>query len=172
MAQYEFVTLWQIEAPIEKVWNAIFQLEEWPLWWSTLDSVTEQKQGNAIGLGAISHFVWHIPFGRTIGFDGQVVKIEDLRSLAIANRGELEGRWIWEFSEIDAGTIVRLTWTVQRQGSLIEQLLWQWQPLLTWNHRAVMQQGAIGLSQFLGSTVSELRHSIIRRSKFEHSRWA
>ena len=31
--KYSFVTRWQIRAPIEKVWNAIYESTEWPHWW-------------------------------------------------------------------------------------------------------------------------------------------
>jgi len=33
MASYEFVTIWRIEAPIEKVWNEIYHTEYWSQWW-------------------------------------------------------------------------------------------------------------------------------------------
>ena len=33
MAGYRFLTTWCLEAPIEPVWEAIHDSENWPQWW-------------------------------------------------------------------------------------------------------------------------------------------
>jgi hypothetical protein len=33
MRQYEFVTFWNIPAPLLNVWNAIEDADAWPQWW-------------------------------------------------------------------------------------------------------------------------------------------
>jgi hypothetical protein len=33
MADYEFITIWRVKAPQDKVWNLIFHSEDWPNWW-------------------------------------------------------------------------------------------------------------------------------------------
>ena len=156
MTYYEFVTLWQVDAPLEKVWNAIVHSEEWPQWWSPLISATEIARGNAMGLGAIWHFVWNISRERQVCFDCRVVKVEDLRSLVVEARGELVGRGVWDLSEMESGTLVRLTWTVGLSaGGWLKKLAWGVKPLVARHHNEVMQQGAIGLGEFLGVEVSE-----------------
>jgi hypothetical protein len=30
MAEYHFVSIWQIQAPIEQVWEEIYHAERWP----------------------------------------------------------------------------------------------------------------------------------------------
>ncbi|HKN84335.1 MAG TPA: hypothetical protein VJW17_12895 [Pyrinomonadaceae bacterium] len=32
MNTYEFVTIWRVKAPIEKVWNEIYHSTDWPTW--------------------------------------------------------------------------------------------------------------------------------------------
>jgi hypothetical protein len=33
MADYEFVTIWRVKAPQQKVWDLILHSENWPSWW-------------------------------------------------------------------------------------------------------------------------------------------
>ena len=33
MASYEFLTAWLLDAPREDVWDAIWDSDEWPIWW-------------------------------------------------------------------------------------------------------------------------------------------
>ena len=41
MASHEFVTIWKIEAPLEKVWNEIYYTEYLPEWWKGVLRVEE-----------------------------------------------------------------------------------------------------------------------------------
>jgi hypothetical protein len=34
MAEYHFVSIWQIQAPIERVWEENYHAERWPSWWN------------------------------------------------------------------------------------------------------------------------------------------
>ena len=46
MALYRFVTCWQVDAPIDVVWDAIVQAERWPEWWPGVLAVEEVKRGD------------------------------------------------------------------------------------------------------------------------------
>ncbi len=37
MSQYSFVTQWSFQAPLEKVWNEISDMDRWPEWWKMLN---------------------------------------------------------------------------------------------------------------------------------------
>jgi uncharacterized protein YndB with AHSA1/START domain len=43
MAEYHFVSTWQIQAPIERVWGKIFHTELWPSWWKYVVRVDEME---------------------------------------------------------------------------------------------------------------------------------
>jgi uncharacterized protein YndB with AHSA1/START domain len=58
MAQYEFVSVWFFDAPIQTVWDAISQPWQWPLWWPGLSRVERLAPGDATGLGATCRYVW------------------------------------------------------------------------------------------------------------------
>ena len=58
MANYEFVTIWQVQAPQEKVWELIFQSERWPQWWRGAEKVEKLKDGDTNHIGAIFRYTW------------------------------------------------------------------------------------------------------------------
>jgi hypothetical protein len=51
MAEYHFVSTWQIQAPIERVWEEIYHAERWPSWWKYVVGVDELEPGAADGAG-------------------------------------------------------------------------------------------------------------------------
>ena len=51
MAEYHFVSTWQIQAPIERVWEEIYHAERWPAWWKYVTGVDELEPGAADGVG-------------------------------------------------------------------------------------------------------------------------
>ena len=42
MSNYEFVTIWNFDAPLEPVWDAIKDADAWPDWWR--GGVLEQRR--------------------------------------------------------------------------------------------------------------------------------
>ena len=50
---YEFVTVWRLDAPIEKVWEQIKDFERWSDWWRGVVKVGELKAGDPEGIGKI-----------------------------------------------------------------------------------------------------------------------
>jgi hypothetical protein len=54
MAGYHFVSIWQISAPIEQVWEEVYHAERWPTWWSYVVGVDEleaEATGELAGTG-------------------------------------------------------------------------------------------------------------------------
>jgi hypothetical protein len=49
MAEYHFVSTWQIQAPIERVWEEIYHAERWPAWWKYVTGAAPAGQERAMG---------------------------------------------------------------------------------------------------------------------------
>jgi len=62
--RYALVTEWCLEAPIERVWDAIYAVEVWPRWWKYVLTVEELEKGDASGVGAVRRYTWasRLPF--------------------------------------------------------------------------------------------------------------
>lgn len=157
-ARFELQTRWQLQAPIEQVWEAISHPEDWPRWWPYVRAVTPLREGESSGLGAVKRFAWgsRLPYG--IAFDVETVEIERPFRLRGRARGELEGEGLWELrAEGENSTSVSYLWRVDLHRPWMRRLAPLAAPVFRWNHHGVMAAGGEGLARHLG--VALLRSS-------------
>ncbi|GAB4444201.1 MAG: hypothetical protein OHK0035_38050 [Cyanobacteria bacterium J069] len=159
MAEYNFVTVWQFAAPIEPVWAALTQTEEWPTWWSAVQSVDVIEPGEPSGIGNISRFIWKTPLGYTLTFETCLVRLEPPTLMEAQAEGEVEGRGLWELSPLPEGCQVRYTWTVRTTQRWMNWAARLARPLLEWNHNVIMNQGGAGLARHLNVRLIALESS-------------
>lgn len=150
MSDYEFVTVWRFDAPIEAVWSEIKHSERWAQWWKGVLSVTELKEGDADGLGSIRRARWRSALPYTLEFDSEVIRIEHLKLIEARAYGELEGRGLWQFfSDSDIRTRVQYDWRVKTTRPWMNFLAPLARPFFRWNHNVIMRWGEEGLRQRL-----------------------
>lgn len=56
MAEYQFSTVWRVEASLQDVWEVFSHPDQWPEWWVSLERVTEIKKGDGLGIGALHRY--------------------------------------------------------------------------------------------------------------------
>ena len=155
MASYEFVTIWRIEAPFEKVWNEIYHTEYWPDWWKGVIRVEELKQGDDLGVGSIRRYIWKTKLPYKLIFDIETVKVEPMNYLEEIAKGELDGKGIWRLKQNGSYTIARYYWLVNTTKTWMNMLSPIAKPLFEWNHKVVMSWGAESLAKRLQARVIE-----------------
>ncbi len=153
MSSYFFLTEWRVGAPIERVWDAIYNAEEWPQWWGAVESVAALEPGEDTGVGTVRHFVWRGRLPYQLSFTMRTMIVRRPNLLEGEARGELEGTGRWELSPIDGGTKVRYTWGVRTNKWWMNTLAPLLKPLFHWNHDYVMRQGGEGLAKRLGASL-------------------
>jgi hypothetical protein len=153
MKTYDFVTIWRVRAPIESVWNEIYQSHDWPTWWKGVEKVVEVHKGDEGGVGSIHRYTWKSKLPYRLSFDMKTVRIEPPRLLEGIAFGELQGRGLWQLSTQANETIVRYDWNVITTKQWMNLLAPIARPLFEWNHHVVMNWGAEGLEKRLGATV-------------------
>lgn len=149
MAEYRFLTIWLLDAPIEKVWEAIVDYEQLPIWWKAVARVEEIQPGDAGGVGSVWNMVWRTPLSYRLAFESCITRVEAPHQLELTAVGEVEGVGRWELSPTEEGTLVRYYWMVKTTKPWMNFLALFLRPLMEWNHNAIMQQGGEGLAQFL-----------------------
>src|SRR6188474_2471780 len=112
-AAYRFLTTWVLDAPQERVFDAIHEVERWPEWWHGVESVERLDGGVSDGVGSVYRHRWRSILPYTVGFDMETSRIE--RPLVLEGRatGELEGFGRWGFAERDGRTVVTYEWDVR-----------------------------------------------------------
>ncbi len=158
MAEYWFVTLWQVEAPLEAVYDAVFHSLRWPEWWQGAECVEHAEDGDADGIGSVRRYTWKPRLPYRLQFDARTTRIEPLVALEAAASGDLEGMGKWSFSH-DAGiTRVRYEWRVRTTRPWMNWLAPIARPLFAGSHHHLMQQGAEGLARRLKARLVEVEH--------------
>jgi hypothetical protein len=149
MNRYALVSHWHLDAPIDRVWAALFAVDEWPRWWKYVLEVQEIHSGDAQGVGSVRRYTWGSRLPYRLSFQMRVTVVQRPYRLEGEAFGELIGSGRWSLQAQDATTRVRYDWEVETSQRWMNALA----PLLSaafkWNHGQVMAEGARGLARHL-----------------------
>lgn len=147
--RFELVTLWQLDAPLARVWEELNRPDDWPSWWRAVRRVQKIAAGGPDGVGAVRRLTWASALPYTITFDMEATRIEPMHLLEGQARGELEGVGRWTLTPNGAGTQVRYDWQVELTKPWQRVLAPVLRPAFAWNHNVVMAWGREGLARRL-----------------------
>jgi hypothetical protein len=158
MAQFQFVTVWRIAAPLPRVCEAVSRCAEWPRWWRGVERVEMCEPGDVDGLGSLRRFTWRGRLPYRLTFDVRVTRIVPLTLLEGCASGEVEGTGRWSFSGNEEMTVVRYEWRVRTNRRGLNLLAALARPLIRWNHDQAMRRGAEGMARLLNARLLSLIH--------------
>ena len=150
MAEYSFLTTWLLEAPRERVYDAIYDQERWPSWWRGVEEATELRAADESGVGAVSKMAWKSLLPYRVHFEITTTRIERPRLLEADAVGELTGIGRWRLYEEGGITAVLYEWDVATTGAWMNLLAPVARPIFEWNHDWVMARGGEGIARLLG----------------------
>jgi carbon monoxide dehydrogenase subunit G len=150
MADYHYVSTWQLQAPIEQVWTAITDLEHLAAWYSGVQEAQELAPGDTQGVGRRVRYVIKGRLPLRLVFEATVTRSVPPRDQELRAEGELAGTGRWSLDQQGEVTIARYTWDVRTTRPWMNLLAPLARPLFTWNSRGVMLQAGEGLAGFLG----------------------
>lgn len=154
MSQYSFVTTWKFNAPLEKVWLIIRDMDSWPEWWKYVKSVKLTSAGDTDDIGSIRRIVWTTALPYELTFDSELVSVQHLKCIKGKAVGDLTGVGVWTFSIENGVTSVQYDWVVSTTKKWMNLFVPIARPLFKWNHDKVMKAGYKGLKQRLMSNNS------------------
>ncbi|MBA4197317.1 MAG: polyketide cyclase [Chitinophaga sp.] len=149
--QYSFVTKWQIKAPLQEVWNAIYFSNDWPNWWKGVLSVTDVSTGNKDGIGDVKEYTWKSALPYQLAFNMKLTENKPHEKLAGIAFGELEGNGTWHFEEKNGITFITYYWNVITNKWWMNTFSFLLKPAFQYNHNVVMRWGAEGLAKKLNA---------------------
>ncbi len=152
---YSFITTWKIKAPLQLVWDILYNQEEWPDWWKGVKKVESVKPGNTDNIGKQMRYTWKSFLPYTLSFNMISTTIITHRFMEGKAFGELEGIGRWYFAEENGTTTVRYTWDVNTTKKWMNTLAPLLKPAFKWNHDVVMRWGAQGLAKKLNAELIE-----------------
>lgn len=147
--QFVLVTDWHFDAPIERVWALIEDVEGWPSWWRAVRKVELLEPGGTDGVGTVRRLTWATALPYTLAFDVEMVRVESGRLSEGRAFGDLDGTGIWTLSEEAGGTHVRYDWRVDVTKAWMRLFAPLLRPVFAWNHNVVMRWGEEGARRLL-----------------------
>jgi uncharacterized protein YndB with AHSA1/START domain len=151
VADYRFLTTWVVDAPIERVWDAIYAIELWPNWWRGVERVTELVHGDGDGVGTIYEHTWRSKIPYAVQFTVTVVRVDRPNVIEARAEGGLEGTGTFRLFEAPLGTAVTYDWAVRTTKAWMNAIAPLARPVFAWNHHAVMKNGGVGLARRLNT---------------------
>jgi hypothetical protein len=150
MREYRFVTTWCLDAPIERVFDAIDDAARWPQWWKGVTCAELLEPGSEDGVGRLWRYTWRSALPYELTFDSRVTRREPPYLLEGDAEGELIGVGRWRLFE-GLATAVVYEWNVRTARAWMNRLAPVAGPVFAWNHDVVMRQGAEGLARLLNA---------------------
>ena len=149
MSEYAFVTSWLLDASLATVWDAIYQIDQWPEWWPYIEQVVELAPGQANGVDSVRRYTWRTRLPYRLTFTMRTTRVEHEALLEGVASGDLEGSGRWTLQNQGANTLVVYEWRVRTHKPWMNLLAPLLRPLFAWNHDAVMRAGGEGLARRL-----------------------
>ena len=150
MPEYRFLTTWLLDAPLDRVWEAVYEQERWPQWWRGVEAVEVLEEGDADGVGKLSRLTWRSRLPYDLVFDARTTRVERPRLIEADAFGELTGEGRWRLFEGGGATAVLYEWNVGTTKAWMNLLAPLARPIFAWNHDWVMSRGGEGIARLLG----------------------
>jgi hypothetical protein len=155
MARYRFVTEWQVDAPVERVWDALLLVGDWPTWWKGFRAVEQLRAGDDSGVGTQIRQRWRSLLPFTLVLDLEITYVERRRLLEGQASGDMKGRCTWILGEEDGRTSVAFVMDVRPTRWWMDLPLPFAGRIVAWNYNAIMRWGGEGLARLLADREAE-----------------
>jgi carbon monoxide dehydrogenase subunit G len=172
MADYHYVSTWQLQAPIEQVWAALNDLEHLPVWYRGVQEARQLTPGDAQGVGRRVRYVIKGRLPLRLAFEATTTRSLPPREQALQTEGELAGTGRWSLDQQGEVTTVRYLWDVRTTRPWMNLVAPVARPLFTWNSKGVMLQAGEGLAGYLGVPLVGAEFSAPPRPGGRRLRWA
>ena len=149
MAEYHLLTIWRIEAPLEKVYAAIEDTLRWPDWWPSVRKVEQTEDGEADGIANVRRYAWQGKLPYRVVFDVRATRIEKLVAIEGTAEGDLAGVGRWKFSRQGKLSVVHYEWHVRSKRWWMNLVAPVARSIFIRNHAQIMEQGGKALARLL-----------------------
>ena len=153
--EYNFVTIWKLEAPLPKVWEVLCDIENLPNWWKAVVKVKVLARGNRNGVNFLTEETWKGVLPYQLSMTSKTTTVDNLKSIELVATGDLNGKGKWIFTESEGIVRVQYNWDVKTTQKAMKWLAFAFKPLLAWNHNEIMRWGALGLANKLDAKLIE-----------------
>jgi uncharacterized protein YndB with AHSA1/START domain len=142
---YQFLTVWQVDAPHELVYEILKEGKDYPHWWPDVYLTADyQPSGRADGIGARTTFLTKGWLPYRLQWTAELIRLEKPKTIEIAATGDFVGRGVWRLEPLDEAemrTRVSFDWRLRADKPLLRWFSPVFKPIFEWNHQWAMARG-------------------------------
>jgi uncharacterized protein YndB with AHSA1/START domain len=142
--EYVFIDEWDVDAPIEAVFQAVSDARSYPEWWSGVYLSAEAEPGSRPAV--VHRFKGRLPYTLTVR--SETVRREPPALVEADVRGDLSGRGTWTLTPRGGRVHVTFDWRVHAERAFLRLLTPLLRPLFRWNHNWAIQRAKEGLEPY------------------------
>ena len=146
-AEYVFIDEWDVDAPIEAVFEALADARTYPKWWTPVYREATCDGPPAVGRVTTERFKGQLPYVLTM--TSEIVRMDPPREFEIRADGDLRGRGVWTLTQRPDGKVhVKFDWRVNADRALLRVLTPVLRPLFRANHNYAIKRAKAGLAPY------------------------
>lgn len=141
--EYQFVTRWQFDAPVEAVWEIIADAEKLPDWWEGFLCARVRGEDKTAQVGRVTDCVVRGALPWALRFSLEITDIQAPNRMVMRAHGDLVGTGEWILIPTGFNTMVAFIWEVRLTHPILAtfgRLLFM-RRLLEKSHHVVMARG-------------------------------
>ncbi|HLF71438.1 MAG TPA: SRPBCC family protein [Dehalococcoidia bacterium] len=151
--EYVFIDEWDVDAPVEVVFNALADATTYPKWWNRVYKEVTSDGPPGVGRASQQRFKGQLPY--VLRMTSTIVRYEPPREFEVDATGDLRGKGVWTLTTLaNGGTHVKFDWRVYADKPIVKLLTPILRPLFRWNHAWSIARARGGLEPYCKAQAS------------------
>jgi Polyketide cyclase / dehydrase and lipid transport len=144
---YVFVTLWRVPGTVDRAYQVLVDIENYPRWWPEVYLRVEPLTPLRKTVGDKVRLLTRGKLPYKIRWQSEIVQANPPHGFIVRATGDFDGCGIWSLKQQGGEVVLTFDWRLRAQKRLIRNLSFILKPLFRWNHRWAMARGEAGLRQ-------------------------
>ncbi len=147
--EYVFIDEWDVDAPIDAVYQALADARTYPEWWTPVYIRVEADGPPEVGASSRQEFKGQLPYH--LKTTSTITAADPPRSFSVEVVGDLTGKGVWTLTERSGKVHVHFDWRVIADRALLRYLTPILRPLFRHNHNWSIKRAIEGLEPYAKS---------------------
>lgn len=146
---YTFNSSWNIDAPLELIWDELINYKKWPTWCGGLEKIEPRGQFDCLQKGNNIRSIWKGSLPYNICFDATIRDFDLYSFLSFNVTGDLYGEGICNFLPSQDNTTIKFIWNVSPTKLWMKMSSPFARPVFLENHNQIIEQSITGFTRMI-----------------------
>jgi uncharacterized protein YndB with AHSA1/START domain len=144
--EYLFVDEWDVDAPQERVFDALADARTYPDWWTPIYKEVRSDGPPEVGRASTQRFSAKLPY--TLETVSTIASMDRPGGFEVEVVGDLRGHGKWTLTPRDGKVHVRFDWRVHADRAVLRYLTPLLRPVFRWNHNEAIKAAMKNLEPY------------------------